>query len=82
MAKYTPLEEYLKGQNETEISVRFADIEKIIGKPLPPSARKHCAWWSNDFTSTHVQARAWGNAGYRTEQVDMESEKLTFVRVR
>ena len=82
MTRYTPLEEYLKERSEARIPLCFNDIEKIIGRPLPASAREYRAWWSNDFTSTHVQARAWGNAGYHTEDVDMESEKLTFVRVR
>ena len=82
MAKYTPLEEYLKGQNETEISVRFADIEEIIGSELPASAREYLIWWDNNSASSHVQARAWLNAGYHTEYVDIASEKLTFVRVR
>ena len=82
MTRYTPLEEYLKERSEARISVRFADIEKIIGRSLPPSAREYPIWWNNNSASSHVQARAWLNAGYHTEDVDIASEKLTFVRVR
>ena len=81
MTGYTPLEEYLKERSEARIPFRFADIEKIIGRSLPPSARKHRAWWSNN-PSNNPMTYAWLNANYHTEDVDMESEKLTFVRVR
>ena len=56
MASYTLLEEHLRGRSEARISLCFADIEKIIGRPLPSSARKHRAWWSN--TSQHSCASA------------------------
>jgi hypothetical protein len=57
----------------------FQQVESIIGGPLPASARRHRPWWANDATG-HAHANAWLRAGYRTEQVDMEGEKLVFVR--
>jgi hypothetical protein len=47
----------------------FAEIEDILGQPLPASAREHQRWWSNeDPTMTrHSQARAWKTAGYDAE---------------
>ena len=80
MASYTLLEEHLQKKSESEISFCFADIEEIIGTALPPSARKHRAWWSNSAASSNMAVHAWRNAGYRTKQVDMAGEKLIFFK--
>ena len=55
----------------------FAEIERIVGAKLPPSARKHRPWWSNN-ASNSVITHAWRNAGYKTAQVDMAGETLVF----
>ncbi|RVT86697.1 hypothetical protein DXV76_01000 [Rhodobacteraceae bacterium CCMM004] len=57
----------------------FSEIEKIIAGRLPASARKHRAWWSNN-PSNSVITHAWLGAGYRTAQVNLEGERVTFVR--
>jgi hypothetical protein len=79
MTKYLPLEAFLSGQTELEVSMSFDDIEQVIGAPLPPAAFKHRAWWSNN-PSNSVITHAWLNAGYKTERVDMDSRKLVFRR--
>jgi hypothetical protein len=62
------------------VSIKFAEIEKIIGSKLPASAR-YRAWWSNnDFNS--VLTKVWIEAGFKSEQVDMARHKLVFRRVR
>ena len=58
----------------------FADVEKALGSKLPPSAYDYPAWWSNYGGGSHVQAKAWLDVGYETEQVDMTSQKLVFKR--
>ncbi|WP_339747249.1 hypothetical protein [uncultured Maricaulis sp.] len=77
--KYTPLEHHLQAQTLNHIELRFCDIERIIGATLPPSARRHRAWWSNN-PSNSVATYAWLNAGYRSAQVDMAGERLVFER--
>jgi hypothetical protein len=80
MSKYEPLGDYLKKQDKERVPITFAEIEKIIGQKLPASA-KYRAWWSNnDFNS--VMTKVWLNAGYESEQVDMDKRKLVFKRVR
>lgn len=79
--KYEPLQDHLKTQKAESIPLTFDEIEGIIGARLPPSARKHPAWWAND-AAHHVNARAWLSAGYRTENVDIGRERLVFRRVR
>jgi hypothetical protein len=80
VGKYEPLEKFLKGRRASLWRVGFRDIEALLGFKLPPSAFKYPAWWSNDETG-HSHAKAWLDAGWRTEEVDLESRKLTFARV-
>lgn len=79
MAKYEPLEHFLKGRRTEEVPMTFAEIEKIIGRPLPEKASAQRAWWSNN-PSNNVMTKAWLAAGYQTERVDMASRRLVFRR--
>ncbi len=80
MSKYGALGEYLKRQTSDAVPMTFAKIEKITGTKLPASSR-YRAWWSNnDFNS--VLTKVWIEAGFKSEQVDMEKQKLIFRRVR
>lgn len=79
MAKYAELRAHLANQGRAHVLMSFAEIERIIGAPLPPSARKHRPWWSNNPRNS-VITHAWLDAGYRTESVDMAGEKLVFRR--
>ncbi len=79
-SKYGPLERYLSGFPASSWRATFADIEKVIGAPLPPSARRHRPWWSNN-ASNNVMTKAWKSAGWVTEQVDMENQVLVFKKI-
>jgi hypothetical protein len=65
VGKYDPLSEYLRGQSQTEITLSFRQIEKIIGGSLPDSAMM-AWWWGNDGGSqtAQVQRLAWTRARY------------------
>lgn len=75
--KYHPLFEYLLFSGQGRLSMSFSEIESLIGGRLPPSARKREEWWSNS-QSGHSQARAWMRANYRTSNVDLKRETVTF----
>jgi hypothetical protein len=77
--KYESLNAHLRDASAEIVPLSFTDIEHLIGAKLPPSARKHSAWWSNNPTG-HVNAQAWLGAGYRAESVDLQGEKLVFRR--
>jgi hypothetical protein len=74
------LEKFLKGRRTARWRVGFREIEGLLGFKLPQSALKYPAWWSNDETG-HSHAKAWLDAGWRTEAVDLGGRKLTFARV-
>lgn len=79
MSKYDPLQRHLARRTGDEIPMTFSDVERILGFALPPSARLHQPWWSNNV-GTHVAARAWRSAGFKTARLDLAAERVTFVR--
>ena len=80
MGKYEPLADHLRKLGYGQVRMKFEEIERVLGFPLPPSSRNHRAWWSNN-PSNNVMTHAWLDAGYQTEAVDMEQRKLVFHRV-
>jgi hypothetical protein len=81
MSKYGPLGEYLKRQGKDRVPMTFAEIERVTGVKLPPSAARHRPWWSNNAKNS-VMTKVWLEAGFESEQVDMQARKLVFRRVR
>jgi len=79
MTKYSPLGDFLRKQRRRAVSMTFAEIERVIGAKLPRSHR-YRAWWSNNAFNS-VMTKVWLEAGYRTEQVDMEGRRLVFRRL-
>ena len=68
--KYEPLELHLRKVPAAtrEVTLSFAEIERILGAPLPASAKSHRAWWGNQKDSkTRPQAHAWLSAGVVVE---------------
>ncbi len=76
MGKYEPLRIFLKAQNRERVPMTFPEIEKVIGAKLPNS-KQFRAWWSNNPWN-NVMTKEWLEAGYETESVDVEGEKLVF----
>jgi hypothetical protein len=81
VSKYDALGAFLKSQQEERVPMSFADVERVTGRKLPPSAAKHRPWWSNNPDNS-VMTRVWLDAGFESEQVDMAGRKLVFRRVR
>lgn len=80
MGKYDPLARQLGQTSSEEWTASFAEIERILGFSLPPSARRHRPWWSNSSNNAHSQAQSWIGAGWETQEVDLEHERVRFVR--
>ena len=77
MTKYEPLTGHLSSLEKENVPMTFAEIEKVIGNELPPSAFKHRPWWSNN-PSNSVITYSWLRARYKTVHVDMKGRKLVF----
>ncbi len=80
MGKYEPLRTHLQAACAGEWSATFEQVEQVLGFPLPPSARRHREWWSNQAGAGHSQARGWQDAGWQVWKVDLDSEKVIFRR--
>lgn len=77
VSKYDPLRQHLSAMSDDRWRVRFPEIEGILGFSLPRSAYAYPAWWSNDATG-HSHSLAWLDAGWKTEQVDLQNQQVTF----
>ena len=80
MGRYDALGVYLSRLSVSEWRASFADIEKIIGRKLPDSARNYPAWWANQSNGGHSQSQAWQGPGWQTRDLDLASEKVTFYK--
>jgi hypothetical protein len=55
-------------------------MDGIIGDNLPMSAYKTEKWWSN--TPTNVHAKAWLNAGWNVQEVNLKEGYVIFKKVK
>lgn len=83
MTKYQPMHQWLIGSRETSVVATFAELENILGFQLPLSARAHRQWWGNERVHhRHTYCRAWLDAGFKTENVNVAEETLIFRKTR
>ena len=81
-SKYDGLESHLKFRAAFTglVKLSFARIDGLIGSNLPISAFRDEAWWSNSSSSAH--AKAWLNAGWEVQEVNLKEGYVTFKKVR
>ena len=78
MYKYEPLTQRLKAGGARRLILAITEIDNLVGG-LPRSAYQNAnAWWSNDCPGR--QRRAWLEAGYEVEDVDLVGDVVTFSR--
>lgn len=75
--KYYPLYTYLYNSQQEEHTLSFAEIEQLLGSPLPATAHSHKSWWGNRRKGA-LQATAWISAGYQTTHLDLVHQQITF----
>ena len=80
--KYEPLKWYLqrRGYFTNVVTLTFVQIDGIIADNLPMNAYKTQTWWNNSPNSS--QARAWLEAGWRVEQVNLKEGTVIFKKVK
>lgn len=80
--KYTPLENYLRElpKSQMEVTLRFEEIEGILKTQLPSSAYEDRRWWEHEKEGNHVKARAWLNAGWKIERLNVNEKRVMLVR--
>jgi len=79
MGKYYKLGWHLAKLKSNKVGYHFDEIEKILGFPLPRSARIYRPWWAND--NTHVQASdGWLDYGWMVDSVEMDNQVVKFIK--
>lgn len=78
-SKYYSLYERLSQIEEDTFTLTFNELEASIPGGLPASARSTPSWWSNRSKGGH-QSRAWIDAGYHTQAIDLQRQTVTFQR--
>ena len=82
---YAPLADHLAARGaagEWRVTLTFAAIEALLGRPLPATAResrRHRQWWQGNVNSPHAWY-GWQRVGWRVETVDRAAETVTFAR--
>jgi hypothetical protein len=83
VGKYLPLENYLCDlpESQREVTLGFEQIESILNFKLPSSAYEDRRWWDHATEGNHVNARAWANAGWKIESLDVNAKWVKLVRI-
>ena len=78
--RWDVLRDWLKQQPATPhgMLVSFADLQTLLGGPLPSSALKHTSWWSNKNVQ-EAQVNAWLDANWQVAHVDFGRKEVTFL---
>jgi hypothetical protein len=83
MTKYAPIHRWLRSLRMDKVAITFEEIEGILGFQLPQSARVYRAWWENECVHhRHTYCRAWLDAGFETQNVNLAQQTLVFQRYR
>lgn len=82
VGSYSPLGGYLGGLDSSTSELSFTQIERILGRALPPSARRHRAWWANESDGTHSHSYSWLGVGWMVDSVDLNRGTVRFRRAR
>ncbi|MCW3982676.1 MAG: PHD finger domain-containing protein [Candidatus Bathyarchaeota archaeon] len=82
VSKYAGLESHLKFRAAFTdlVTLKFARIDGLIGSNLPMAAYRDPLWWSNTSSSAH--AKAWLDAGWEVQEVNLKEGTVTFKKVR
>lgn len=79
-SKYAALYEVLRRRGEASVEMSLSEIEAITGGPLPASARRGSAFWSNRRGG--LQSAAWLSAGFKVAGFDRRRRRVRFERPR
>jgi hypothetical protein len=82
-SKYDPLRQHLVQMGRAPTQMSFSDIERIIGLPLPTSARTNDSWWLDKAPNKHrAHAKAWLDANLQIGSVDRVGEIVIFTPIK
>ena len=75
--RYRPLTDWLITQTVDSMKVTFAEVEDVLGCPLPPSARNHLPYW---YSVRNSLGKAIVAGGFKPSRVNLTAETVTLKR--
>ena len=80
-AEYLPLHKYLDGRYADTVVLTMAEIEDLLGNPLPEAAHTDVAWWASTEAeiTPSPQSRSWTRAN-RTAKPNIKAAIVVFER--
>jgi hypothetical protein len=75
--RYRPLTDWLITQTVDSMKVTFAELEEVLGCPLPPSARNHPPYW---YSVRNSLGKAIVAGGFKPSRVNLTAETVTLKR--
>src|SRR5713101_226034 len=81
--RYKSLYQYLENRYANTVVLTFAQIEDLLGFPLPDSARVDHEWWANKDPNDTPQphSRSWTLAS-RTATPNLQAQTVVFERAQ
>jgi hypothetical protein len=76
--KYQPLADWLAAYPGDAVTLTFAQVEAILGQPVPKAARSSAAWWLRPAPRARA-AQPWRAAGWTVAQVNRQAWFVRFV---
>ena len=79
--KYLPLEAWFSKQDTTkkQIELTLAEVEEIVGSPLPKSSSKP-SWWTNVEPKIQSHRTSWLNHGWKVLDYNEGAKVVKFIR--
>ena len=67
--------------SSSRVTALFPLDFRILKDKLPPSAYGYEAWWAHEKEGNHVNLRAWSNAGWKIDSLDLKRKRVKLIRV-
>ena len=78
-SKFDKLTTYFHNSKKSKITLKFSDIEKIIGSKLCNSAYKHISYFYNHSDERAI-ANSWVSQDYKISKFDLENQTIYFTK--
>lgn len=76
---YLSLHKYLAERYASVAVLTFAQVEDLLGSPLPEAARRDPAWWTSDDEHNVEYSNSWRLASRRAV-ANLTAQTVTFER--
>ena len=76
---FLALHKYLVNRYSDVVVLTFAQMEDLLGSPLPATARRDLTWWNADEADNFEHSNSWRLAN-RTAVANLMAQTVTFAR--